>query len=223
MQDELIECVQCHTLKSLDSFHLRRRHRIRNGEPYIYEHRSVVCRTCEHSQRKSYGQTDAGKISRHKQHEKTWADPEKRAKINAYWKSEHGKEVRYRYNKTEKAIARGKRYRAEHIEETRANWARARILRAEAIEKTPRRLRLTERQWRIIVKRYNQRCAYCGIDLITTGDPHQSNYLTMDHIIPISQGGWDTKWNVTPSCNGCNERKGVQIWTPREPEREIRF
>ena len=43
-------------------------------------------------------------------------------------------------------------------------------------------------------------CYYCGCDLDSTS-------ATMDHVVPISQGGRSTKGNVVPACKGCNNKK----------------
>jgi len=68
--------------------------------------------------------------------------------------------------------------------------------------------RFTRTQWLAKVASYDGRCAYCDIGL----------YEHMDHIIPLSRGGPHSLANVVPACKSCNEKKGVQIWTPR-PER----
>ena len=71
--------------------------------------------------------------------------------------------------------------------------------------------------------RDNYSCQYCG--------RHRSQlrgrqFLTRDHILPISRGGGNTWSNVVASCSACNNRKGdrlpeeagMRILTvPREP------
>jgi 5-methylcytosine-specific restriction endonuclease McrA len=71
--------------------------------------------------------------------------------------------------------------------------------------------------------RDNYSCQYCG--------RHRSQlrgrqFLTRDHILPISRGGGNTWSNVVASCSSCNNRKGdrlpeeagMRILTvPREP------
>ena len=46
----------------------------------------------------------------------------------------------------------------------------------------------------------NAVCYYCG-----TGLTPQT--ATMDHILPISEGGKSTKGNVVPACKTCNSQK----------------
>lgn len=50
-----------------------------------------------------------------------------------------------------------------------------------------------------IVKRDRNRCQYCGKN-------HQP--MTIDHIIPRSQGGRDTWENLVCACFRCNHKKG---------------
>lgn len=50
-------------------------------------------------------------------------------------------------------------------------------------------------------------CAYCG-------DHFLDEYLTREHIVPVSKGGPDTWMNLVTACRACNHRKGN-----RTPER----
>ena len=60
-----------------------------------------------------------------------------------------------------------------------------------------RRLRKT-RWWR--KKCARGVCYYCGRQV----PPHE---LTMDHKIPLAQGGTSEKWNLVPACKECNTKK----------------
>lgn len=37
-------------------------------------------------------------------------------------------------------------------------------------------------------------------------------YLTIDHIVPTSQGGANAPWNMAVLCNVCNVKKGDHTW-----------
>ncbi|MCE5251653.1 HNH endonuclease [bacterium] len=50
-----------------------------------------------------------------------------------------------------------------------------------------------------ILKRDHKTCQYCG----TT-----EGYMTVDHVIPRSQGGNDTWENLVCACSSCNNKKG---------------
>lgn len=52
--------------------------------------------------------------------------------------------------------------------------------------------------WKI--KRSEGRCYYCGQKF----DPEE---LTMDHLLPLSQGGRSEKANIVPCCKDCNNKK----------------
>lgn len=58
-------------------------------------------------------------------------------------------------------------------------------------------------QWLYLLVVYETRCAYCG----GTAD-------TMDHIVPLENGGGTTKTNVLPCCDACNQAKGTAVWLP---------
>lgn len=55
-----------------------------------------------------------------------------------------------------------------------------------------------------IFRRDGFRCGYCGT----------SHNLTIDHIVPRSQGGDDTWENLITACESCNRRKGNR--TPQQ-------
>jgi len=57
------------------------------------------------------------------------------------------------------------------------------------------------------------KCQYCG-----TQDKY--NDLTMDHILPRSQGGKATWKNIVTACKPCNTKKNDTIWKPKSKPRE---
>lgn len=79
----------------------------------------------------------------------------------------------------------------------------------------PQHIRLkivhAEKAWKIpsisrreILKRDKHTCQYCG----------STKKLTIDHVIPRSQGGKHTWDNVVVACEPCNNRKGAR--TPQQ-------
>jgi uncharacterized protein with PIN domain len=55
-------------------------------------------------------------------------------------------------------------------------------------------------EWKKILNSFDNKCAYCGDDGI----------LLAEHIAPqSSNGGTDILYNIIPSCNFCNDRKGT--------------
>lgn len=61
-------------------------------------------------------------------------------------------------------------------------------------------------------------CAYCGKD---SGPEPSPRAVHIDHIIPMVQGGPNSRWNLTKVCNSCNASKGsasVLDFHARTPE-----
>lgn len=50
-----------------------------------------------------------------------------------------------------------------------------------------------------IIRRDMRTCQYCG---------RTESHMTVDHVIPKSQGGQDTWENLVCACSSCNNRKG---------------
>jgi 5-methylcytosine-specific restriction endonuclease McrA len=63
----------------------------------------------------------------------------------------------------------------------------------------------TPSQWELLLKVFNQRCAYCLIPSLR---------LEQDHVIPLSRGGSHTLQNIVPACVHCNRSKHDRIWKP---------
>ncbi|GIV90120.1 MULTISPECIES: HNH endonuclease [Chloroflexus] len=93
------------------------------------------------------------------------------------------------------------------------------VIRLVRYIRIPRQLRLPCSR-RGVFARDRETCQYCG------KQPGRA-YLTMDHVIPRSQGGQTTWENVVTACRDCNHRKGgrtpeqanmVLLSTPRQPQ-----
>jgi 5-methylcytosine-specific restriction endonuclease McrA len=80
------------------------------------------------------------------------------------------------------------------------------VIRLVRYIKIPRRLRLPCSR-RGVLARDRETCQYCGIQ---PGRLH----LTVDHVVPRSQGGQTVWENVVTACRDCNHRKGGR--TPEE-------
>jgi 5-methylcytosine-specific restriction endonuclease McrA len=52
------------------------------------------------------------------------------------------------------------------------------------------------------------RCQYCGKH---KGQLRGREFLTRDHIMPVSRGGLNTWQNVVTACSPCNNRKGSML------------
>lgn len=58
----------------------------------------------------------------------------------------------------------------------------------------------TAAEWVALVKACDRRCLCCGRQ-----EPEIK--LTVDHIVPVSEGGSNAVWNIQPLCKSCNSAK----------------
>lgn len=56
---------------------------------------------------------------------------------------------------------------------------------------------LTQAQWEATMKYFNRRCAYC----------QKSQYVELEHFVPVRRGGGTTYSNCVPACGSCNTCK----------------
>lgn len=76
-------------------------------------------------------------------------------------------------------------------------FPRPSIIRLERMIKRPRiRVKLNKRE---VLRRDYYTCQYCG---------QRGSNLTIDHVIPRSQGGEHAWSNLVAACPACNHRKG---------------
>jgi len=59
--------------------------------------------------------------------------------------------------------------------------------------------------WWEVVSGGHFTCHWCG----RRAGP--SVKLEVDHIVPVSKGGTDDRWNLVPACRECNRSKGNQL------------
>jgi 5-methylcytosine-specific restriction endonuclease McrA len=66
-------------------------------------------------------------------------------------------------------------------------------------EKEHARALRASRWWQNLIA--NAACYYCGT-------PLTQQAATMDHVVPVAQGGRSVRGNVVPACKACNTAKG---------------
>ena len=104
-------------------------------------------------------------------------------------------------------------YRARHFRQEDDDWVRTvsseiqvpRVIRLLGYDKLPKQTVKFNR--RNIFARDNNQCQYCGKKFPTSE-------LSLDHVVPRSQGGQSTWENIVCACVACNVRKGGR--TPKE-------
>jgi len=62
----------------------------------------------------------------------------------------------------------------------------------------------TREQWEDLKEKYNYTCLKCG-------EKEPKITLSIDHVIPISQGGDNYITNIQPLCRSCNSSKGKKV------------
>lgn len=122
---------------------------------------------------------------------------------------------RRKYREDNKDIIREKRkvyrrkFRKDHPEIRKADWLRYKTRYPDKIRmynknykhrKRGAKGKTTVEEWGVILGKFNNRCAYCGID----------GHMTMDHVIPIIKGGTNWPSNIVPACKSCNSSKGTK-------------
>lgn len=62
--------------------------------------------------------------------------------------------------------------------------------------------------WQDCMLYFRASCAYCG----APEGRAAASKLDRDHLVPISQGGHTTKYNIIPACIKCNRGRGNRDW-----------
>ena len=104
-------------------------------------------------------------------------------------------------------------YRARHFRQADDDWIRTvsceiqvpRVIRLMDYDRLPKQTVKFNR--RNIFARDNNQCQYCGKKFPTSE-------LSLDHVLPRSQGGKTTWENIVCACVDCNVRKGGR--TPKQ-------
>jgi len=211
------KCVRCHDVKPASDFGKDARH---TGGL------KSMCRQCESAYRREW----------RKEH------PEKERAAKNEWRKAHpdkdaAQRLRYRDSHKDELVARGRRWQHANPEKVAAKsrrWRIANPARALEIELRWREAhpeqvaakgrRRRARKSDATIEQFDEQgvwdywgpqCAYCG----TTEDE-----LTLDHIVPLSQGGPHSFDNLCVACRSCNSSKGAKKliewmwWKARQSE-----
>lgn len=112
-----------------------------------------------------------------------WAknNPDRRRAVSRKWKIVHRDAVAQ--------SARQARAKRPHVYLAHVHRARARRAGVSGA--------FTAQEWLAVCEQHGNRCAACGAQ----------RRLTIDHIIPIAQGGSNDISNIQPLCAACNRKK----------------
>lgn len=64
----------------------------------------------------------------------------------------------------------------------------------------------------------NWRCCFCGIRMVEVSGKKYS--VSLEHVVPTSEGGLDEPSNHAASCVSCNNKRGTQDWREFKPQKE---
>ena len=67
---------------------------------------------------------------------------------------------------------------------------------------------ISDRLRREVIERAQNQCEYCRSQANFCPDP-----FSVEHIIPVSQGGESLSENLALACQGCNNAKYAHTWT----------
>lgn len=120
---------------------------------------------------------------------------------NAYYKKNKDREIdrvlKWQRENKDKHYEKQKRWGKRNIEKVREIKRKAESARNQ--RKRENGGSFTKEEWKILCESVGKRCVSCG----------KKKKLTVDHIIPISEGGSSDISNIQPLCRGCNEVKGT--------------
>ncbi len=78
---------------------------------------------------------------------------------------------------------------------------------SRCIDGKNRKIRNVHHKRRILYNRQNGKCAMCGKQLQIDDCTSVEDYLTFDHILPVSRGGSNGLSNLQGLCRHCNYQK----------------
>lgn len=106
------------------------------------------------------------------------------------------------------------RMRVQSVEYQRRQYATEEGRQKEIMKRHNRRTKIqgtvTLAEWKETLEYFDNACAYCG----------SAGKITQDHIVPVSGGGLNTKYNLVPACLSCNSSKNnrpLVQWYMKQP------
>jgi len=157
------------------------------------------CKACCSASNKKWAERNR---ERRSAYHKKWGE-QNRERISAlkkvYWEENREKLAKdkrdWQQNNPEKVAKINRKWTQNNPEKHRAQSQRRRA--AKALVGT---FFISKKE---IAKIYSSPCFYCG----------SKGRITMDHVIPLSRGGWHSIGNLVAACKSCNSSKGTKTIT----------
>lgn len=202
-------CSKCKETKPLGAFHKRTQSKDGRTQP---------CKDCCAELRRQYYQSHKaesaeqsrvwreGNHDRHIQNKRRWYSLNS-DRAATYWQSYYAKH-KVRLNQKNREIDAPSYYaqNRERVIGRVGAWRTANPTKARAIKHRYRSRRknapgsFTAEEWALLCELYGYRCLACG----------QMVKLTVDHIVPLSEGGSNSIDNIQPLCHSCNSSKNAK-------------
>ena len=148
----------------------------------------VYCKNCNKEYHRQYTQTEKWKEKR-KSFDRIYRQ-ENKEKINSYKRKYRKNNIEYREYVRE--------YKSKNKERHNIYAENRRVQKKESAG-------FTFTQWKILLKLYNNSCAYCGA----------KENITIDHVVSLKNNGKHDISNIVPACGSCNSskrEKNVSDW-----------
>jgi 5-methylcytosine-specific restriction endonuclease McrA len=208
-------CSKCRKIKYTSMFHFKKRNRDGLCE---------WCKSCKSTYCKKYYAINSNRI-KSQIRAKYLADPDRVKSRNLRWYYDNYEDAKlskrmYRNVHRQEAIDRSKKWRgincrykracdrAYYVNNKQAYYMRNKnrdALYRSAVARSGWNITLD--WWSDLVKLYDNKCAYCGVD----GSSDRYGHLTIEHVIPLSRGGEHADHNIVPACSGCQGSKGAKL------------
>lgn len=183
-----------------------------------YSNSSCRCVECSAAMSAKMRAYNAANPERNRAKARAWeiANPERRAARSRAYREANAEHLQAKAR--ELYLANRAQRIADAAAWAKANPEKVRVSRRAWKQRNPDRVRadvelrrarkagadtrvISEREWRRLCARHDDRCAYCG----------EVRTLTQDHVIPIVRGGRHAIGNLLPACQSCNSSKGTKL------------
>ena len=201
------QCTKCNEVKPISEVH------VKSKAP---DGHTKTCKLCKSKIDKEYRETNKEKLKtksleyRHKNKEEL----SKRRKEKYHSATEEEVKIRkikkliYNQNAPEHVKQRKKEYDKKYFASEAGKTTTLKSVHKRRAQKlSTEDGTVTSQALELLKKEQDYKCKYCSEEL----DFSEKGRVHLDHIVPLSKGGWHSITNVVWSCASCNLRKSNKI------------